>query len=314
MTQLTNLKVILTWRPERGMERIVEATQGLVLLVPEDREATLRHLVDADVAFAAGFDSEMLNAAPKLRWIHAVGGGVESLLFPELVSSSVILTCSSPCFDVPGAEYALATMLAFSRRLDYDMRQRPKRAYTWRDPFDLKGKTVGIIGLGHIGAEVAKRARAFGMRVVGITRTPRPLPDYVDELLAVDQLPQLMSASDFVVVAVPNSRQTRGIVGERMLRSMKQTAYLIDVSGRPALYDMEELTRALQERWIAGAALQIVPEDDSPLWDLDNLIISYHRACSVEQYDACIALFCENLLRFRTDQPLLGMVDKVVGY
>ena len=104
------------------------------------------------------------------------------------------------------------------------------------------------------------------------------------------------------------------MIGETELRAMKKTAYLVDVSGRSVLYDLDALIRALREGWIAGASLQMEPPPDSPLWDLDNLLISFHRATSQEQYDRFIELFCENLRRYRQGQPLLGLVDKVAGY
>ena len=182
----------------------------------------------------------------------------------------------------------MAVMLAFARRLDYDMRQRVHRTYEWWEPFDLKGKTAGIVGLGNIGQEIARKARCFDMQTIGLARRPRACPPYLDEVLVPDQLPHLLAASDFVVVAVPNTPATRGMIGETELRAMKKTAYLVDVSGRSVLYDLDALIRALREGWIAGACLQVVPSLDSPLWDLDNLLISSHRATSQEQYDRFI--------------------------
>jgi phosphoglycerate dehydrogenase-like enzyme len=152
------------------------------------------------------------------------------------------------------------------------------------------------------------------MRVIGLARRSRPCPDYLDEVLMPGQLSRLLRGSDFVIVAVPNTPQTRGLIGENELRCMKETAYLIDVSGRPVLYDLDALMRALEEDWIAGASLQIQPPSDSPLWDLDNLLISFHRATSREQYDRFVEIFCENVRRYRLGQPLLGLVDKTAGY
>ena len=314
MTDGASLMVVLSWRPPRGLERIQTCMEGIEVSVIEERDTLLERLADAEVAFAAHFDAEMLRIAKRLRWIHFASGGVESVLFPELVVSPVQLTCGKSSFDTPGAEYAMAVMLAFARRLDYDMRQRVHRTYEWWEPFDLKGKTVGLVGLGHIGREIAKKSRCFDMQVIGLARRPRVCPPYLDKVLVPDQLPHLLAASDFVVVAVPNTPETRGMIGETELRAMKETAYLVDVSGRSVLYDLDALIRALREGWIAGANLQMEPPPDSPLWDLDNLLISFHRATSQEQYDRFIELFCENLRRYRQGQPLLGLVDKVAGY
>jgi phosphoglycerate dehydrogenase-like enzyme len=288
--------------------------EGIDISVVEERGEILERLADAEVAFVTRFDAEMLRTAKRLRWIHFASGGVESVLFPELVASPVQLTCGKASFDVPGAEYALAVMLAFARRLDYDIRQRAHRTFEWNEPFELKDKTVGVIGLGYMGREIAKRARCFEMHVIGLARRPRACPDYLDEVLLPEQLPHLLASSDFVVVAVPNTPATQGMIGEAELRAMKKTAYLVDVSGRSVLYDLEALMRALREGWIAGASLQMVPEPDSPLWDLEKLLIAFHRATSQEQYDRFIDLFCENLRRYLQGQPLLGLVDKVAGY
>jgi len=308
------LNVLLTWKPPAGLERIQTCLPGSVVHVAEERDAILERLPTTDVVFGAFFDAEMLRAAPRLRWMQAASGGVDHLLFPELVASPLQLTSIKPCFDIPGAEYALAVMLAFGRRLDYDLRQRAARAFAWGRQFELYGKTVGLVGVGNIGAEIAQRARCFGMRVIGLTRRPRPCPPYLDELLSAERLPDLLAASDFVVVAVPNTPATRGLIGPAELAAMKPSAYLIDVSGRPALYDLDALIQALREQRIAGAALQVQPPADSPLWELDNLLISWHRIGSEELMERIVDLFCENLRRYSQNQPLLGLVDKQAGY
>jgi phosphoglycerate dehydrogenase-like enzyme len=294
----------------------VAAAPGVSVSVATDNDDLAAQIGDADVLCVDRLDAAMLAAARRVRWIHAMTGGVEHLLFPEMRQSPVPLTCLKGCFNIPGAEYALAAMLAFSRRLDYDIRQRPQRKFVESEPSDLSGKTVGIIGLGGMGMEVAKRARCLDMRVIGLSRQPRDTSTsgLFERLLSADQLPQLLAESDFVVVAVPVMPLTRGMIGAAQLRAMKESAYLIDLSGRAAIYDLAALETALREHWIAGASLQIVPASDSPLWDLENLIISYHRATSREQFDRCMDRFCENLRRYRTGQPLLGLVNKESGY
>ena len=127
MTDGAPLKILLTWRPPRGLERIQTCMEGIEVSVVEEREMVLARLTDAEVAFVSHFDVEMLRTAKRLQWLHFASGGVESVLFPELVASPVQLTCGKTSFDIPGAEYAMAVMLAFARRLDYDIRQRPHR-------------------------------------------------------------------------------------------------------------------------------------------------------------------------------------------
>lgn len=130
----------------------------------------------------------------------------------------------------------------------------------------------------------------------------------------MDRLAQLLAASDYMVVAAPLTELTCGMIGERGLAAMKPGAYLVDVSGRPAIYDLEALTRALRSRQIAGTSLQMVPEANSPLWDLDNLILSFHRIVSREHRERSIKAFCENLRRYRRGETLLGLADKQAGY
>jgi len=310
------IKVLVGWQP-RGVERIERCTEGIEVFVTEDRAEMLRLIVDTEVAFLGPFDAQMLAKARRLEWVQAAGGGVKGFLFPEFVESPIPLTCCKGCFNTSGAEFAIAAALAFTYRLNHYIRQQVQRGgFQWVEPHELKGRTMGIIGLGNIGREIARKAHCLEMRVIGLSRQPHKLPPYVDELLLPDQLPRLLAAADFVVVAVPDTPQTQGLIGEPELRQMKQTAYLIDISGREQLYDSEALVRALEEGWIAGANLQVNEElkPNSPLWELDNLIMSQFSANSKEQLDRCVDMFCENLRRYRQREPLLGLADKMAGY
>lgn len=314
MVMGTVLKVVFTWMPPHGLERVQECLDGIEVRATEDRREMPALLSDAEVACVGEFDAELLAASRRLRWVQALSGGVNEVLFPELVSSLIPLTCCKECFAIPGAEHALAMMLAFSRRLEYDLRQRPERAFEYTDPEELAGKTAGIIGMGNIGVEIARLCHCFGMQVIGMARRPRACPSGVTEMITPERLPHLLGVSDFVIVTVPLTPATGGMIGARELAQMQPTAYLIDVSGRPALYDLNALESALRRRQIAGAALQIVPPKESPLWNLENLLISFHRATSRQEYDRCFELFCDNLRRYQRGQPLRGLVDKEAGY
>jgi phosphoglycerate dehydrogenase-like enzyme len=296
------MKLFFTWKPPRGLDRLRNAIPELEIACSDDVAEILKLIPDAEIVCVGHWNAEMLRAAKRLRWVHSFSGGVNHALFPEFVASPVPLTCLKGTFDIPAAEYALGVMLAFSRKLEYDIRQRPKRTFAEQEPTELHGKTVGIIGLGNMGAEIAKRCRCFGMTVVGVSRRSRA------------ELPKLLAESDFVIVAVPLTEQTCGMIGAAQLAAMKPTAYLIDVSGRPAIYDLDALQTALRAQQIAGASLQIVPAPDSALWDLENLLISHHRVVSREHFDRGIEAFCDNLRRYRAGQPLVGLVDKAAGY
>jgi len=308
------MKLLFTWKPPRGLDQIRRAIADLEVVVSDDPAQIVKLIRDVEIACVGHWDAKMLRAAKKLRWVHAFSGGVNSVLFREFVASPVPLTCLKGTFDIPAAEYALGVMLAFSRRLEYDIRQRASRSFREADPTELYGKTVGIIGLGNMGGEIAKRCQCFGMTVIGMSRRPPRTEITVDRWLAPKDLPKLLAESDYVVVAVPLTEGTEALIGKKELARMKPGSYLIDVSGRPAIYDIDALTRALKARKIAGASLQIVPPKDSPLWDVENLFISFHRIVSREQYGRCIEMFCENLRRFGDGSPLLGLVDKKAGY
>lgn len=324
MSKSASLKVLVTWRPD-NLEQVKNCLEGIEVNDTVNREEMLSLIEDAEVAYVTGFDAQLFKRAKKLRWVHIAAGGVEKALFPEIISSEVTMTCVKTCFGTTAAEHALAVMLLFSRQLYSDLRHRPGTSWDWEVPgalrvggqwpTELSGKTVGIIGLGVIGKEIAKRARCFGMTVLGLSRQTRDELDYVDERFTPQGLPSLLSLSDFVILAVPNTPKTRGMIGMKELSLMKRSAYFIDVSGRPALYDLDAITKALSGKQIAGASLQLpVCSFDSILLKLENLVICLHRIVSREETDRVLGLFCENLQRYHRGLPLIGVVNKAEGY
>jgi phosphoglycerate dehydrogenase-like enzyme len=324
MTKSDPLKVVVTWRPD-NLDQIKDCLEGTEVYDTTDREEMLSLIQDAEVAYVAAFDAQLFKRAKKLRWVHVASGGVENTLFPEIVSSDVTMTCVKTCFGTTAAEHAMAVMLLFSRQLHSDLRHRGDQSWDWEVlgalrvggqwPIEVNGKTAGIIGLGVIGKEIAKRARCFGMKVLALTRQTRDELDYVDEWFTPEGLPRLLSLSDFVILAVPNTFRTRGMIGMNELSHMQRTAYFIDISGRPALYDLDAITKALVGKQIAGASLQLpVPSSDSTLWRLENLVICLHRMISREETDRVHELFCKNLQLYQRGLPLIGVVNKAEGY
>ena len=223
------------------------------------RGPSRRHVPTADVLLVGDFDAPMLTRAERLRWVHAASGGVEKMLFPDFVASPIPFSCSKGVFDTPGAEHALASMLGFARNLIYDVRHRATRDYVYGSPTELRGKTLGIAGFGRIGRELARLAQAFGMRVIALRRSDAGDHPHVDEMLNRDDLPRLLSESDYLAVAVPNTPETQQFIGAPELALMKPSAYLIDVSGRDVIYDLDALAAALRDGRLAGASLQISP-------------------------------------------------------
>ena len=298
---------------------ISQRVKPVKLLATETREDLLKELLSADVILAGPLDKELLAAAPGCQLIHTFTGGVESLLFPELRKSSVRVACMKGCYDITAAEHGLAMMLTITRRLYYDLGQRATRQfddYQIEKQSELRGKTLGIVGLGGIGNSLATRAQCLGMKVVGMVRDSQKSYIGIDQVFRPGQLKALLQVSDFVAICVPLTAETRGMIKAEELREMKSEAYLIDVSGRVDLYHLPSLETALKDGWIAGAFMQfgIPPPENSPLGEFENFLYSYHRTTSRENYAYCIDRICENLARLIDGQPLLGEVDKLKGY
>ena len=321
-------KVVVTWSgwseiiPERATR---EGLDRLTFTISDDKAEIVSQLADADAAFIAAWDPDMHRAAPNLRWIHAVGGGVTPYLFPEMMQSDIPFTCGKPAFAIPGAEFALGAMLMFSRRGHVSigapkLTQRSPSQEGALVPVDLAGKTLGILGMGGMGQALAPRAKAMGMRVFGTARTLREAPEGVDRMYAMDAAADMAAVSDYLAVAVPITPDTEGIVSEALLSRVKPGAFILDCSGRAVLYDYRALERALADGRLGGICFQPggetpdMPPDDSAFWQRDNVVVTPCRGTSSEQEDQCLALFFDNLRRFESGSPLLGLVDKEAGY
>jgi phosphoglycerate dehydrogenase-like enzyme len=277
------------------------------------------------VLFAWGIARRHVHKADALRWLHTPLAGVDRVLNPELVGSPVRITSSRGVNSVAVAEHALGLILSMTRGIAESVRAQGESRWTQQDLYgrkpplvELRGKVLGILGLGDIGRELALRARALEMKVWGLVRTPRPKPDYVDRLLATGKEDALIRESDVLVLALPLTSDTRGIIGERRLKRMKHSAYLINI-GRGELVQESALVRALREGWIAGAGLDVYATEplppSSPLWRLPQVVMTPHIAGTHPRYMGLAAdLFLQNLKRYLADKALVNEVDKQAGY
>ena len=293
----------------------------------EEAEASLKRLLGgAEVLFTTPMvPPELAEWTPSVRWLQLTSAGVERLLDSELVRDGVTITTATGIHAIPIGEYVMGVMLAIAKGLPGAMRAQGES--TWR-PFlaeELHGKTVGIVGLGAIGGYVAKLAKADGMRVLAVRRsaerrvegTAAGFPD-VDELMPPSDLPHLLSESDYVVIAVPLTPESRGLIGEKELAAMKPSARIVNIA-RGAVIDEQALIRALKDGRIAGAALDVFEEEplppDSELWSMENVLITPHISGGTPVYmERCVELFCENLRRYLADEPLRNAVDRERGY
>jgi phosphoglycerate dehydrogenase-like enzyme len=281
------------------------------------------HLDEADVLFLWDFFSPAVRSAwtapERLRWLHVASAGVDSLLFPELVDSDVIVTNSRGVFDRPMAEYVLSCVLAFAKDLPTTLELQSRKSWRHRETETIAGQRVVVVGTGSIGRAVAQLLRAAGMDVVGVGRTARERDADFAIVYSSGQLRAAVADADYVVVAAPLTDSTRGMFDSAMLTAMKPTSRLINV-GRGPIVDERALAEALQDGRLAGAALDVfevepLPET-SPLWqEVPNVIVSPHMSGDVVGWtDALAALFETNFVRWHDGQPLLNVVDKRLGF
>ncbi|NWF79556.1 MAG: D-2-hydroxyacid dehydrogenase [Chloroflexi bacterium] len=262
--------------------------------------------------------AQVLAAAPTVRWLHTPSAGVDHLLIPLVLERDITLTNSAGVHAIPIAEFVLALLLSQVKQLaGYRAAQAERRWDRELAPQELFERTLLILGLGGIGQAIASRASAFGMRVWGSRRTPRPLPG-VERVVGPDAWRTLLPAADVVVVAAPLTPETRGMVDAAAFAAMRRTAYLVNIARGP-IVDEGALLTALRAGQIAGAALDTFEQEplppEHPLWRLPNVTITPHAtANSPRMHERQIALFLENLRRFQGGAPLLNIVDKAVGY
>lgn len=284
-------------------------------------EAMDKLLAEAEVLFCMYVPYKLLSRAPRLRWLHTFSTGLEHLDGTGVLDSSFLVTNARGVPAIPIAEHTFMFMLMFTKNMLKVMANHQKKLGKRTQPSSLEGKTVGIVGLGSIGSEVARLAKAFRMRVVATRRSATSWQegiDGVDVLYPPQQLKSLLAESDFVVLALPVTPETRKIIGEAELRVMKPTSYLINVS-RGAIVDEAALIASLRQGQIAGAGLDVTETEplppESPLWDLPNVILTPHESGATADYNERGAkLFYENLKRYLDGQPLLNVVDKTKGY
>lgn len=269
-------------------------------------------------AVAGRLTGEQVASAPQLRWVHSWAAGPNADLSPELSDSDIVLTSSVGNGAVPLAEHSLLLMMMLDRNVPRWMRAQADHRWDRFTHGELNGRTLGIVGLGYSGSDLAQKAKAFHMRVLGVRRRAEIAVPGVDRIYPTDQLSEMLAECDFVVVTAALSPSSAGMFDEAAFRAMKESAYWICIS-RGGIADDDALLRALQEGWIAGAGIDahgvepLPPE--SPFWDLPNVIITPHNgATSTETPRRGVDIFIDNLGRFVRDQPLVNVVDKVHGY
>ena len=282
-------------------------------------------IVDAEVLVGWQLRPEQFKAAKKLRWIHATTAAVHQLMFPDLVASDVHVTNSTEIHGPVVAEHAIALVLALAKGLPWVGRYQQQHHWgqqdLWRSfasPREIAGATLGVIGLGAIGRESVRLGKALGMRVIAVREHPERGPEGADHVLGPAELGHLLQESDYVLIAAPLTPRTETLFDDRAFDRMRRDACLLNVS-RGALVDENSLVRALCERKIRAAALDVFQTEPLPansaLWGIENLFITPHTAALTEKlWERHFARISENLRRYLAGKPLLGEVDKQRGY
>lgn len=306
----------------------IEAVEGVrvVLVSPDgrvhdDREAELS---EAKVVLRGGISASVLDHllanAPKVRWIHSVSAGIDRVATPAVRARALTVTNARGVFSRPIAEYVVMMMLAIARQLPQLLELQRERTWQPLRGRELSELTLGIVGFGSIGTEVARLLAPFGTRILATRRRPEQgAGDATNvELHGFDELEMVLAAADVVLIALPLTDQTAGVIGVAQLQQMREHAWLLNIA-RGRLIDDMALRRALEAGWIGGAVLDVFAEEplppDSPLYGTPNLIITPHTSWSSSRVaDRSIELFVDNLRRFVADEPLANVVDLEAGY
>jgi len=306
-------------------QRLQREFQQLDVVNLPDYKRVDEEIVDAEIAIAWSIRPEQIVAAKKLRWIHSTAAAVHQLIFPEFVTSDIVLTNAREVHGPVVAEHVIALIFALAKKIPGSVRLQQKHVWGQQILWDeqprvreVAGATVGMVGVGSIGRAVVKSAKALGMRVIAVREHSEKGSEGADAVFAPAQIDEIFRQADYIVLAAPVTSSTKAIANAGRLALMKPDACLINV-GRGPLVDEPALIHALREKKIGGAALDVFPKEplaaDSPLWDVPNLLITPHTAALTDKlWERHYALFSENLRRYLKGQPLLAVVDKRKGY
>lgn len=317
------MKIVVTGLFGDGFEDSLTAEfPNVDFVFAASEEDQVREIKDAD-AYMGMPSRQVFLAADHLRWLHCPGTGIDKFTeIPEIVDSDVVLTNARGPHAAPMADHVMSMCLAFAHRTNEMVLDQ--KDHVWegakydRSFIEMEGSTMGILALGDIGSAVARRATGFGMEVYAVDKEPFPAPPGVSEVWGLDRLDDLLKMSDWLVVTAPYTVDTKGMIGAEGLALMKATAHLIIIS-RGGIVDEDALFDALSNKRIAGAgidAFEIEPlPEDSPWWDLENVIISPHSsALTVKMWEGRREIFRENMRRFLSNEPFIYVCDKTAGF
>jgi D-2-hydroxyacid dehydrogenase (NADP+) len=314
------------WNPPPEMaQRIRERWPEMRVVHLPDYSDLERELPDAQIFVGYSLRPAQFTLARNLKWLHSTAAGVGQLMFPELRRSGIEITNASGVHSIPIAEHVLGTLIALARRFPDCFRYQQQSLWAQQQlwdapvrPRELRGQVLLFIGFGHIGRAVAEIAQPLGARIWTVTRSGRADGELAEKVFPAAKLHEALSQADFVILAAPETPETRRMIGARELSLMKPSAYFLNVA-RGALVDEAALIAALEHRIIAGAALDVTSEEplppESTLWKLENAFITPHMSAVNEHlWERQIDLLMENLVRWFSGRELLNRVDLERGY
>ncbi|MEH7745397.1 D-2-hydroxyacid dehydrogenase [Neobacillus drentensis] len=292
------------------------------LIVGKDKQIWQEHVKDAEIiaGWSKGLDEYCLDPQSKLKWLQSWSAGVDYLPLEEFNSRDFFLTSANGVHAYPISETIFALMLGLTRKIHTYVKNQQKK--TWHHANmgqEIHGKTIGIIGVGTIGRETAKIAKAFGMKVLGVRHSGMPAHN-VDEMYTPNQLGELLPACDYVVVTLPLTKDTYQMFGAEQFRQMKASAFFINI-GRGEIVVEADLIQALSEGTIAGAGLDVFEKEplsnESPFWEMENVIVTPHTSGSTEHYNQRVVenILIPNLKAYLSGKvPPINLVDFSKGY
>ncbi|MEH7179947.1 D-2-hydroxyacid dehydrogenase [Neobacillus vireti] len=316
-------KIVITQNIEQNLiDQIKEIIPDWNIITGKDKEIWQNHLSDAEIiaGWKKGIEKECLAPNSKLKWLQTWSAGVNSLPLELLESRNITVTSANGVHAYPISETIFSFMLGLTRKVHTYLRNQQARKWDHSGmKLEMHKKTVGIIGVGSIGRETAKIAKAFGMKVLGVRHSGRQQV-FVDEMYTTNQLNEILPRCDYVVVTLPLTKETHRLFCSEQFDLMKPTAFFINI-GRGEIVHEEALIHALREGIIAGAGLDVFEREplsvDSPLWEMENVIITPHTSGSTEHYNQRVIenILIPNLLDYLSGkQPSVNLVDFLKGY
>ncbi|MFW6269623.1 MAG: D-2-hydroxyacid dehydrogenase [Bacillota bacterium] len=299
---------------EEQIQIIKEITPEAEIIAKNRKDITEKEIEQAEIIYGIPTKAQ-IKKAKNLKWLQLESAGADRFVDENMYQNQdVILTNSSGVYGLPIAEHVLGMILAFNKNLHKYSRQQTENK--WEElpaGKDFYGSVTGVIGLGDIGNELARKAYTLGSKVLAVKNNPENKPEYIEKLWGQDGIDSLLKKSDFVVVALPLTNETREIIDKSRIKQMKRDAFLVNI-GRGELIEQEALITALKEGWIAGAGLDVTtPEplpEDNPLWNLDNVILTPHvSGLSPSNKYRKFDIFKDNLERYIKGENLNNVVD-----